>query len=317
MTHRHDNGGPARQPSSIHGILNINKPYGMTSMDVVRTIKRISRQKRVGHGGTLDPFATGVVLLCIGQATRMMEHLINGVKEYRAQIALGVETDTYDVLGTVTSRQDPSGVTRADVEAALESFKGEIKQVPPMYSALKKEGKRLYDLARAGIEVEREARNVEVRSIQILKWTPPMVTVDVSCGRGFYMRSLAFDVGRELGVGAHLRNLERCRSGAFKISEATSLDDAESMYEADGWETALHAPDTAVRQLKAIVVGDQATQMIKNGRPLPQGLRVPEARPGELCRLYGVDGRFLAIMSFNGTLRQWQPHRVFDIPTSG
>ncbi len=310
MTNQPSNVSP---PSSIHGILNIDKPYGMTSMDVVRTIKRISRQKRVGHGGTLDPFATGVVLVCIGQATRMMEHLVNGVKEYRAQVELGVETDTYDVLGTVTSRQDPSGVTQDDVEAVLDSFKGKIKQVPPMYSALKKEGKRLYDLARAGIEVEREARDVEVHSINVLDWTPPLVTVDVTCGRGFYMRSLAFDVGRKLGVGAHLRKLERRRSGAFDVSNAIQLDDAESLYEADGWDSSLHAPDTAVQELKAIVVGDQATKMITNGRPLPQGLRVPEAKPGELCRLYGTDGRFLAIMSFNGTLKQWQPQRVFDI----
>ncbi|MCI0795201.1 MAG: tRNA pseudouridine(55) synthase TruB, partial [Chloroflexi bacterium] len=144
------------------GILNVDKPYGLTSMDVVRRLKRASGQKRVGHGGTLDPIATGVIPICFGQATRMMEELINGSKRYRAAVELGVVTDTYDALGEIVETRDASAVTLADIEEAINGFIGVIQQVPPMYSALKKNGRRLYQLAREGVEVERDARSVTV-----------------------------------------------------------------------------------------------------------------------------------------------------------
>lgn len=298
---------------SVHGILNIDKPPGITTMDVVRRIKRASGQKRVGHGGTLDPLATGVVHVCLGQATRMMEYVIDSTKEYQAQVELGAETDTYDALGEVNQRGDASAVTLQDVQVALESFKGAIEQVPPMYSALKRQGKRLYELARAGMEVERAPRKVEVQSIDLSSWNPPVFTLTVGCGRGFYMRSLAHDLGRALGCGAHLKSLVRLRSGSFKITEAMQLEDAEESFADGTWVDALYAPDAVVSHLRAAIIEKRLEEMIRHGRPLPKGARIPFSEPSEQCRAYALDGRFLGILSFNASLGQWQPDRVFTL----
>ena len=304
--------GPSRE-AHLDGMLNIDKPAGMTSMDVVRRIKRASRQKRVGHGGTLDPIATGVIPVCMGQATRMMEYLIDGTKEYRGQIALGVETDTYDALGEVVRTSEPPSIGREELVGVLEAFVGPIEQVPPMYSALKRQGKRLYELARAGVEVEREPRKVEVTSVSIIDWSSPNVTVDVACGRGFYMRSLAHDLGEALGCGGHLRSLVRIRSGPFKLDQAITLVEAEDKFARGVWHEALYAPDVVVGHLRAGVVGKRVEDMIRQGRPIPEGLRIPGSHPNERCRVYGVDGRFLAVLSFNASVRQWQPDRVLSL----
>ena len=303
----------------VNGILNIDKPYGITSMEIVRKIKRASGAKRVGHGGTLDPIATGVVPICFGQATRMMEYLVAGTKDYRAVIELGVTTDTYDALGKVTARGDPVDVTLAVIERALESFKGVTEQIPPMYSALKRQGKRLYELARAGIEVEREPRRVEVFSIGLLDWSPPLVTLEVSCGRGFYMRSLAYDLGQVLGCGGHLKNLARLRSGPFEIADALPIADAERSIAYGSWREALYPPDVVVRDLRAVLVGKRVEDMLNHGRALPPSLRMASSRPNEQCRVYSVDGRFLGILTFDASARQWRPEKVFTggYPESG
>ena len=297
----------------IDGLLNVNKPEGVTSMEVVRRIKRVSGQKRVGHGGTLDPFATGVIPICLGQATRMMEYLIEGTKKYRAVVELGVETDTYDVQGTVVARSDVSGITRQDVEDAAAGFVGRIDQVPPMYSALKRDGKRLYDLARAGVDVEREPRSVEVSGIDVHGWDRPLFEIEVTCGRGFYMRSLAHDIGQSLGCGGHLRSLARLKSGALSISESMALEDAERCFEDGAWRRVIHAPDVAVRHLRAAVVDSRVEETIRHGRPLPSGLRLPDGRRNEHCRVYATDGRFIGLVAFNSSAGQWQPHRVFSL----
>jgi tRNA pseudouridine55 synthase len=306
------------EEGAANGILNIDKPAGPTSMEVVRRIKRACRQKRVGHGGTLDPLATGVIPICIGQATRMMEYLIEGTREYRGSVELGVETDTYDALGEVVGRSDASSVTTAVLEDALESFRGTIQQVPPMYSALKRQGKRLYELARAGIEVERKPRTVETLSLSVLEWSPPHVTLDVTCGRGFYMRSLAHDLGQVLGCGGHLTSLTRLRDGPFKLSDALTLDEAEQRLADEDLEDMLYPPDEVVREMRAAIVGERLVRMIRNGRSLPGGLRIPFSRPDEQCRVYGTDGSFLAIMSFKAGQGQWQTDKVFpQVGTGG
>ena len=297
----------------IDGILNIDKPPEITTMDVVRRIKRASRQKRVGHGGTLDPIATGVVPICIGQATRMMEYLIEGTREYRGGVELGVATDTYDAQGEVVSKHDPSSVTLADVEHALDSFRGTVEQVPPMYSALKREGKRLYDLARAGVEVERGARKIEISRLEILDWTPPIVTLEVACGRGFYMRSLAHDLGQVLGCGAHMKTLVRLRSGPFKLSDAMGLEVAEGRIADDSWLDDLYHPDCIVSNMRAVIVSKQTEELLRHGRTLPPGLRIPASHPGEQCRAYGTDGGFVAIISFDPSEGGWRPERVFSM----
>ena len=297
----------------MDGILNIDKPYGITSMDVVRRIKRASGLKRVGHGGTLDPVASGVLPVCFGQATRVMEHLVGGTKDYRAAIELGVSTDTYDALGKVTGRGDLPNLTSADVERALEPFKGVTQQVPPMYSALKRQGKRLYELARAGIEVEREPRRVETHKIEVLEWSPPLVTLEVRCGRGFYMRSLAHDLGEALGCGAHLKSLVRLRSGPFEISNALPLAEAERALTEDGWRDIVYAPDVVYYGLRAAIVGKRLEELIRHGRPLPVRLGFPISRPDEQCRVYGVEGAFIGLITFDASEGQWRPDKVFSL----
>ena len=301
------------QHAPVDGILNIDKPYGITTMDVVRGIKRTSGLRRVGHGGTLDPVATGVVPVCMGQATRVMEYLVAGSKDYRAVIELGVNTDTYDSVGQVTGRQDPSNVVLEDIERALRPFKGVVHQVPPMYSALKRQGKRLYELARAGIEVEREPRRVEVHSMELLDWSPPMVTLEVSCGRGFYMRSLANDLGAALGCGAHLKSLVRLRSGPFRISEAISLADAEQQFQDGAWHEKVYAPDVVLQDLRTAIVGQRLEDSIRHGRAIPAGLLSPVSHADERCRVYGADGRFFAILRFDASSGQWRPDKVFSL----
>ena len=302
--------GPERK---LHGILVVDKPAGITSMEVVRRVKRASPQKRVGHGGTLDPVATGVLPVCLVQSTRIMGDLIEGTKEYRAVVELGTETDTYDSLGKVVATGDPSSVTLEKVEKALDSFKGKIQQIPPMYSALKKQGKRLYDLARAGIEVEREPRTVEVFRLDLLDWSPPRITLDAICGRGLYMRSLAHDLGQVLGCGGHLQSLRRHRTGPFHIGQALQIEEAEQVLADDAWDEVLHAPDTVLASLRATVVGNRTEDMIRNGRQLPVGLRIPISRPDERIRAYGVDGSFIGIIKFNASSGKWQPEKVFAL----
>ena len=297
----------------IDGILNIDKPYGMTSMDVVRRIKRASGQRRVGHGGTLDPIATGVIPVCLGVATRLMEDVVGGSKSYLASIELGASTDTYDAEGEVTERSDATGVTLADVEGALPEFMGDILQVPPMYSALKRDGKRLYDLARAGVEVEREARAVRVDAITLRDWKPPVVTLQVDCGKGFYVRSLAHDVGEALGCGGHLKALSRLRSGAFTIEDALSLDEAEERFADGSWRECVHSPDVALGDLRAIVVGGGTEEMLRNGRAFDNGVSCQAPEPGERCRAYSTDGRFLATVAYDAELRRWKPEKVFAL----
>ena len=301
-----------RQDPPIAGILNIDKPYGISSMDVVRRIKRASGIRRVGHGGTLDPIATGVIPICIGQATRVMEYLVDGSKEYRAEVELGVNTDTYDAHGQSTARGDTSGITEAAIFGAMEGFKGVIEQVPPMFSALKKDGKRLYDLARAGIEVEREPRRVEVHSAELVEWSPPNVTLEVKCGRGFYMRSLAHDLGQVLGCGGHLKSLVRLRTGPFNIEEALSLPEAEQRFDDGTWKESFHSPDVVLGGMRALIVSKRSEIMIRDGRPLASGPRTPPVRSGEQCRVYTTDGRFVAIASFDATLQHWRPTKVFS-----
>lgn len=306
--------GKAAMPKSnkpgIDGILNIDKPYGITSMEVVRRVKRASRQRRVGHAGTLDPIATGVIPVCIGQATRMMEDLVNGGKAYRGEVELGVSTATYDALGEVTTRADATGVKRADVAAAAARFVGEISQVPPMYSALKREGKRLYDLARAGVEVEREARQVVAREVILEDWTPPIATIRVSCGRGFYMRSLAHDLGQALGCGGSLRSLTRLRCAVFGIEAAVSLEEVEDRFASGEWQAITHTPDVALQSLQALVVGKHSEELLRNGRAI-EGAAATE--PDARARAYSGDGRFLASVRYDAGLRAWRPERVFAL----
>ena len=202
------------------GILNLNKPRGPTSHDVIDRIRALTGIRRVGHAGTLDPLATGVLLVCIGRATRVAEYLMDSHKIYRARVRLGIATDTYDAEGQVipsVDSVDPIEISRAEVETALVRFRGTIEQVPPMYSALKHKGEPLHKLARRGVEVKREPRQVEIPCLALTEWKPPECTLEMTCSPGTYVRALAHDLGQALGCGAHLTGLVRLASGGFRL----------------------------------------------------------------------------------------------------
>lgn len=216
--------------SSRGGVLVIDKPEGWTSHDVVAHVKRKLKAKKVGHLGTLDPLATGVLVLVIDGATKYSNILDTGAKAYLAVAKLGEETDTYDREGSVVASSDVSGVTEDSIRKALDSFRGRIRQVPPMYSAIKSNGTPLYKLARKGVTIEREAREVEVYSLDVVRIETPVVEFRVACSRGTYLRSMCHDLGKLLGTGAHLLELRRLASGDFSITEAVAPGlDAEEL----------------------------------------------------------------------------------------
>ncbi|MFQ6014327.1 MAG: tRNA pseudouridine(55) synthase TruB [Anaerolineae bacterium] len=292
------------------GILNVNKPAGMTSHDVVAAVRRMSGQKRVGHAGTLDPLATGVLLICLGQATRVIEYLQRFPKVYCAQIRLGVVTDTYDAEGEVISEVAELNVSRDQIEEVLPSFMGQIEQVPPLYSALKHKGQPLYKLARQGIEIEREARVVEIYRLQITDWTPPLLELEVECSKGTYIRSLAHDLGQMLGCGAHLSKLVRRASGHFTLEESISLADLKVAFSEGYWTEFIYSMDAALLEFEAVIVDQDTALKIAHG----QEVELPKPLGTALCRAYTPNGLLLALLEHSDTVGLWQPKKVFLSP---
>jgi len=297
----------------MDGILNINKPRGKTSFSIVATVKRLSGERRVGHAGTLDPTATGVLPVCLGQATRIVEFLIDATKTYQAQIELGITTDTYDASGKITQKRDPSEISQSQLESALTSFRGLIQQTPPMYSAVKYQGKRLYELARAGIKVKRESRPTKIYHLELIDWQPPLATIEVVCGKGTYIRSLAHDLGQTLGCGANLKNLVRSRCGLFNIGDAVSMPELENAFRYGYWQHLIYPVDTVLLHWTAMVVSDNTEQVIRNGGPLVLDNYSSSVQSSfeNHCRAYTPDGRFLGVLLFNPERGQWQPKKVF------
>lgn len=285
------------------GFLNINKPPDMTSHDVVAKIRRGLKVKKVGHAGTLDPLATGVLVICMGVATRLSEYAMASAKTYRATVHLGVTTTTYDAEGETISQQDAAHISRQDVEQALPQFLGAIEQLPPMYSAVKQGGRKLYELARAGKEVEREPRSVTIESLQLVEWTPPTFTLDVVCSAGTYIRSLAFDLGEALGVGAHLAGLVRMASGRFSIDASITLD---NLLDVSNWWQYLLPLDFVLQDFRAVNLDETETDHVLHGRPVVSDMETLE---GELARAYDNNGQFIAILKAQDN--RWRPHKVF------
>ena len=285
-------------------------------MDAVRMVKRLTGQrKRVGHGGTLDPLAEGVLPICLGQATRLMEFLVDGPREYLMEVKLGASTATYDAEGEITKEGDYSGITLDDVTRVLEEFHGLIDQEPPMYSALKVDGKRLYELARAGIEVEREPRKVEIARTEVLEFVPPIVTVKVESGRGAYMRSLAHDLGKSLGCYAYLDRLVRLKAGPFTSDDSVRMTDLDSD-EGASESVAKHLLpiDFALLDMKSVEVGKAAERFLKNGQSInasPQ--TAATAGYMEKFRAYDSGGQFLAVVVYDKPKNQWRPYKVFQL----
>ncbi len=298
----------------MDGILNINKPWGNTSFSIVAMVKRLSGEHHVGHAGTLDPAATGVLPVCLGQGTRVVEFLVDATKTYRAEIELGITTDTYDAAGQVIQREDPSRVNREQLESALASFRGQVEQIPPMYSAVKYQGKPLYKLAREGITIDRKSRPAMIHHLELLDWQLPVAVIEVVCGKGTYIRSLAHDLGQLLGCGACLRNLVRQRCGSFDIKDAVSLPELEDAFRYGYWQHLVYPIDSVVLHWAAIVVGKDAGQSLRNGRSLAPGTgdQATAAFPaGNRCRAYDLDGSFIGVLRFNPVTGEWQPKKVF------
>lgn len=301
-----------------NGFLNFNKPVGITSMDALRRIKAITGQKqKVGHAGTMDPLAHGVLPICFGQATRLMEFVVGRTKRYTVAIKLGETTATYDAEGEVTKSGDPSGVTVEAIKAVLPTFTGVVLQTPPMYSAIKINGQRLYKLARAGIEVEREARSVEIYDIEIVDLSLPTLVINVECGRGVYMRSLAHDLGTVLGCGGYVTDLIRTYSGGFHLEDSVTLEDLDQANSQDsaGWLQHLRPVDAVLSELRAVKVGSQAEQYLSNGQAVGIGRTGIEAGYLEQFRLYSLDGRFLALARCDLSTNTWKPVKVFHSDT--
>ncbi len=286
----------------MDGILNLNKPRGLTSHDVVARVRSVARQREVGHAGTLDPMATGVLLLCLGRATRLAEYLMDSPKLYRARVRLGITTDTDDAEGNVIAER-PVAADWAAVEAALERFRGPILQVPPMYSALKRDGQPLYRLARRGQTVEREPRQVEIYRLELAVWEPPELTLEVLCSPGTYIRALARDLGEVLGCGAHLTGLVRLASGDFRLEDAAELEEVTPERLPDR----LLPPDAALRQYPALHLSDAEARAVLHGRDIPAGREKPCV---PFARAYGPDGRLLAVLEHRPDRALWHPRKV-------
>jgi tRNA pseudouridine55 synthase len=268
------------------GIFNIDKPAGWTSHDVVARVRKLARLKRVGHAGTLDPAAVGVLPVCLGQATRLVEYLSATGKEYRATITFGVETTTYDAEGEIVARRSlPPDLDRAAIEAVLPRFQGTIMQAPPLYSALKRDGRRLYELARAGEQIEVAPRPVRIDLLEIADWQSPTLVLDIACGKGTYIRSLAHDLGEALGCGAHLAALIRTRVGPFTRARSITLDALATAFADDTWRDHLFAPDEAALDLPAVILGPASEKRVRNGQvvaPSPGAWPHPVA-PSHRC----------------------------------
>ena len=308
---------PATTRTSTNGFLNFYKPTGMTSMDALRRIKRITGQRqKVGHAGTMDPLAKGVLPICFGQATRLMDQILDGLKRYRVEIELGATTSTYDAEGEVVKTGDPGNITREDIETCLIPFIGLIEQTPPMYSAIKVNGQRLYKLARAGIEVQRNARTVEIHDIQIHDIALPTVILSVECGRGVYIRSLAHDLGQALGCGGYVTDLIRQYSGGFSVEESMTLEQLEAACESpQGWQEYLYPVDWALRELRSTIVSPSAEQYLSHGQSVSLARADQDAGYLEQFRAYTSDGRFLALVRCDRSAQVWRPVKVFQIDT--
>jgi tRNA pseudouridine55 synthase len=297
----------------MDGILNINKPAGITSFGVVSKVRHCFQQKRVGHAGTLDPSATGVLPVCLGKATRITEYFMELQKTYRAEIELGIATDTGDADGKVVERGDASVISINILTTALDQFKGIIEQTPPMFSALKYHGRPLYELARAGVNVERRTRKAEIFDLRLLSWVSPVASIEVTCSRGTYIRSLADDLGKSLSCGAHLKNLIRLRYGPFKIHDSVSLSQLEELSEQEDCLRLIQPLDSVLLHWPAVVLDAEAEQDIRHGRPLSAN-RLPDITHVEEkihCRAYNLDGHFVGVLLFNFEESQWQPEKVF------
>lgn len=276
----------------MNGVINVFKDKGMTSFDVVAKIKKIANEKKVGHTGTLDPEASGVLPVCLGKATKIIEYIMENKKIYRVSFKLGIVTDTYDLEGKIIRQANASHILKENIEIAINKFLGSIKQVPPMYSALKQNGIRLYELARQGIEVERKARDIVIYYIENIKIKNIEITMDVCCSKGTYIRSLCYDIGEELGVGATMTRLSRIKNGKFNIDEAVSIEALKN----EGITKYMISIEEALNEFDKLIVKSKFTKLLINGvNVFDKRLYIEEPEMEKLYRVYDDSEKFLGL----------------------
>ncbi len=294
-------------PSAIrHGILNIDKPVGLTSHDVVGLVRRAAGERHVGHAGALDPLASGVLVVCLGAACRVVPEIQAMPKTYQATVCLGVATTTYDAEGAITHRGDVSAVRRDEVLGVLEGFRGTGWQTPPMYSALKRDGRPLYELARAGREVDRSPRRITVYELELTAWRPPHIDLQLTVSRGTYVRALAHDIGQALGVGAYLSQLTRIAIGPFRLVDAQSPDAVARAFREGRGSGLLQPLDVALTAYPAAALSPEQVQRVRHGQAVQLG-----SVGAERVRAYGDDGALVAILRRHPEEDEWRPERVF------
>lgn len=277
----------------MNGVINIYKNTGMTSFDVVAIVRRVAKMKKVGHTGTLDPAASGVLPVCLGKATKIIDYIMENKKVYRVNLKLGMVTDTYDLEGEVLREEDASHITKDEILNCINSFLGTIDQVPPMYSALKQNGVRLYELARQGIEVHREARKVTIYSIENIKIeSNDNIQMDVCCSKGTYIRSLCYDIGEKLNVGATMTALERIQNGPFTKEEAINIEDLTE----ELLEKHIISIEKALDSFEKITVNEKFGKLLRNGvKVFDNRMYSEEVEFNKLYRVYEDNGVFLGL----------------------
>lgn len=277
----------------MNGVINIYKNTGMTSFDVVAMVRRVAKMKKVGHTGTLDPAASGVLPVCLGKATKIIDYIMENKKVYRVNLKLGMVTDTYDLEGEVLREEDASHITKDEILNCINSFVGTIDQVPPMYSALKQNGVRLYELARQGIEVHREARKITIYSIENIKIeSNDNIQMDVCCSKGTYIRSLCYDIGEKLNVGATMTALERIQNGTFTKEEAINIEDLTE----ELLEKHIISIEKALDSFEKITVNEKFGKLLRNGvKVFDNRMYSEEVKFNKLYRVYEDNGVFLGL----------------------
>lgn len=296
----------------LNGIIVIHKEAGYTSHDVVAKMRGICKQKKIGHTGTLDPQATGVLPVCLGSGTRLCDMLTDKDKEYVAELLLGVETDTQDTTGQIL-RETCVNVSEEEVLAAVMSFCGEYHQIPPMYSALKVDGKKLYELARAGKEVERQAREVTIHDIEVLEMRLPVVKLRVVCSKGTYIRTLCADIGQKLGCGGTMKSLVRTRVGSFSLEGAVTLAELERLRDEQRLEEILFSVDSAFANCPKLHVKQEFRKLVDNGNsfyPRQTAENITYGK-GEWIGVYRDDGSFVGVYAFDAERHCYKPVKMF------
>lgn len=299
-----------------NGIMNVYKEAGFTSHDVVAKLRGICKQKKIGHTGTLDPDAVGVLPVCFGSGTKLCDMLTDWDKEYIAELRLGVATDTQDLSGQVlfhAKEETVAALTEDQVEECIFGFRGAYGQIPPMYSALKVNGKKLYELARAGKEVERRPRMVQIRELEILEMRLPTVRFRVVCSKGTYIRTLCHDIGERLGCGGAMASLMRSRVGIFGIEEALRLSEIEKLRDEDKISDVIIPPDAVFGECRAAEATSAGQRLLENGNRIPRELFCcgGELREEERLRMYDEAGRFYGIYQYYAETEEARPVKMF------